>query len=89
MIVQVCGEQDYDKNPWGGVLAMYAVATGSAKDKSIAYQALNFCLYNISDEGCSSDSYKREQCGDWQEDAHADVIHNYMDAIAAFPEWGQ
>ena len=25
--------------------------------------------------------------GVWQEDCHTDKIHNYMDAIAAFPEW--
>jgi hypothetical protein len=29
------------------------------------------------------------QPGGWQEDAHTDVIHNFMDAIEAFPEWGE
>ncbi len=94
--VRVCGEQDHDKRPWGGVLsnyggvlALYAAATGSKEYKSLAYQILNFCLYNISESGCPSDSYWQEKCGGWQEDAHTDVIHNFMDAIAAFPEWGK
>ena len=47
--VPVCGEQTYDKDPWGGVLstygavlAMYAAATGSHEYKALAYQALNY-----------------------------------------------
>lgn len=43
--VLVCGEQDYDKNPWGGVistygavLAMYSAATGS--DSSLSSSQL-------------------------------------------------
>jgi hypothetical protein len=26
--------------------------------------------------------------GGWQEDAHTDVVHNYVDALSAFPQWG-
>ena len=25
--------------------------------------------------------------GGWQEDCHTDVIHNFMDALQAVPEW--
>jgi hypothetical protein len=25
--------------------------------------------------------------GGWQEDAHTDVIHNFVDAIVAYPDW--
>ena len=41
--VNICGEQDHDKDPWGGilstygaVLAMYTAATGSKEYKSLA-----------------------------------------------------
>jgi hypothetical protein len=27
--------------------------------------------------------------GGWQEDAHMDVIHNYVDALRAFPHWDE
>ena len=92
--VPVCGEQDDDKNPWGGslsnygaVLAMYCAATGSGEYKGLAWQALNYCLYAIDDDGCPGQSALTRKRGGWQEDAHTDVIHNFMDAIAAFPEW--
>lgn len=94
--VPVCGEQDYDKNPWGGilstygaVLAMYGAATGSEEYKGLAYQALNYCLYAIDNDGCPRDSALRPGRGGWQEDAHTDKLHNFMDAIAAVPEWGR
>lgn len=93
--VTVCGEQDYDKNPWGGilstygaVLAMYCAATGSQEYKAIACQALNLCLYAVDDDGCPRDSILKKERGGWQEDAHTDKVHNILDAIAAFPEWG-
>jgi hypothetical protein len=92
--VPVCGEQTYDMNPWGGalstygaVLAMYSAVTGSEEFKGLAWQALNYGLYAIKDNGCPRDSSLKPGCGGWQEDAHTDKIHNYMDAIAAFPEW--
>ena len=94
--VPVCGEQDYDKNPWGGilstygaVLAMYSAATGSQEYKGLAYQALNYCLYAIDDDGCPRDSALRPGRGGWQEDAHTDKIHNFMDALRAFPQWAK
>ncbi|NIA29943.1 MAG: hypothetical protein GWP06_08550, partial [Actinobacteria bacterium] len=92
--VPVCGEQDYDKNPWGGVLstygavlAMYSAAIGDDEFKGIAWQALNYGLYATFDDGRVSESTRHFQYGVWQEDCHTDKIHNYMDAIVAFPEW--
>jgi hypothetical protein len=94
--VLICGEQDYDKEPWGGiassfgaVLAMYSAATGSAEYKGLAYQNLNYVLYAINDDGCPRENALRPGRGGWQEDAHTDKIHNFMDAIAAFPEWAK
>ena len=91
--VPVCGEQDYDKNPWGGilstygaVLAMYCSAAGSQEYKGLAYQALNYCLYATNQDGCPRDGAFRPGRGGWQEDAHTDKLHNLLDAIAAFPE---
>jgi hypothetical protein len=94
--VLICGEQDYDKEPWGGiassfgaVLAMYSAATGSPEYKGLAWQNLNYALYAINDDGCPRENALRPGRGGWQEDAHTDKIHNYMDAIAAFPEWAK
>lgn len=93
--IALCGEQDADRKPWGGivstwgaVLAMYSAATGSSEYKGLARNALNFCLYAINDDGCPRDGAFRDGRGGWQEDAHTDKIHNYVDAINAFPEWG-
>lgn len=92
--VLVCGEQTQDMNPWGGalstygaVLAMYSAVTGSQEFKGLAWQALNYGLYATSGDGCPRDSSLKPGRGGWQEDAHTDKIHNFMDAIAAFPEW--
>jgi alpha-beta hydrolase superfamily lysophospholipase len=54
---------------------------------SEAQQALNFTLYAIDDRGRPRDLCKSAVAGGWQEDAHTDVIHNYIDALRAFPEW--
>ena len=92
--VTVCHEQDEDKDAWGGVsstygavLALYAKASDSASLASQARQVLNFVLYNIDDQGRPRDLFKSTSPGGWQEDAHTDVIHNYVDALQAFPEW--
>jgi hypothetical protein len=92
--ITICGEQDYDRNPWGGilstygaVLAMYGAATGSDEYKGLAWQALNFAMYAINDDGCPGEQASYPGRGGWQEDAHTDVIHNFMDAIRAVPEW--
>jgi hypothetical protein len=90
--IPVCGEQDHDKDPWGGilstygaVLAMYTTATGSVEYKSLALQALNFSVYALNTDGCPCDRAGFDPCrGGWQEDAHTDKIHNFIDALIAF-----
>jgi hypothetical protein len=91
----VCHEQDEDKQAWGGVnstygavLAMYAKAVESSILASEARQALNFTLYSIDGQGRPRDLFTSAEPGGWQEDAHTDVIHNYVDALRAFPLWG-
>ena len=91
--IPVCGEQDHDKDPWGGilstygaVLAMYTAATGSDEYKSLALQALNFSSYALNDDGCPCERAGFGECrGGWQEDAHTDKIHNFIDALNAMP----
>jgi hypothetical protein len=93
--VTVCHEQDEDQQAWGGVnstygavVAMYSKAIGSPSLADEARQALNFTLYSIDRLGRPRDLHKSALPGGWQEDAHTDVIHNYVDALRAFPEWG-
>jgi hypothetical protein len=93
--VTICGEQDEDLDPWGGinstwgaVLAHYTAATGSSEYAHRAEQALTFCLYAIDDDGCPRDSLHNTERGGWQEDAHTDKVHNIVEAITARPEWG-
>ena len=89
--VPVCGEQDHDRDPWGGilstygaVLAMYTSATGSDEYKALALQALNFATYALNTDGCPCERAGFSPCrGGWQEDAHTDKIHNFVDAIEA------
>jgi hypothetical protein len=92
--VTVCHEQDEDQEAWGGVnstygavLALYAQAIGSADLADQARRALNFTLYSIDEQGRPRDVSRNPAPGGWQEDAHTDVIHNYVDALRAFPEW--
>jgi len=94
--VPICGEQDEDREPWGGinssygaVLAMYSAATGSPQYKKVAHQALTFVMYGIDEDGCPRDSLIENQRGGWQEDAHTDKVHNIIDALMAFPEWAR
>lgn len=94
--ITVCGEQDFDKNPWGGILStygavltMYTAATGSDEYKGIAWQALNFATYATNTDGCPCEQATYPCRGGWQEDAHTDKIHNYIDAMNAIPEWGR
>lgn len=94
--VTVCHEQDEDAQAWGGVnstygavLALYAAATGSSGLAAEARAALNFTLYSIDEQGRPRDLFKNPALGGWQEDAHTDVIHNFVDALRAFPDWGK
>jgi hypothetical protein len=70
------------------VLALYARVIDSQVFASEARQALNFTLYSIDEQGRPRDLPQTPQPGGWQEDAHTDVIHNYVDALQAFPQWG-
>jgi hypothetical protein len=86
----VCHEQDEDGQAWGGVnstygavLAMYAAATASSGVADEARRALNFTLYSIDAKGRPRDVHTNPAAGGWQEDAHTDVVHNYVDALAA------
>ncbi len=92
----LCGEQTHDLEPWGGilstygaVLAMYARATATSEFKAVAYQALNYSLYAVSDDGCPGHRASDACRGGWQEDAHTDKLHNVLDALEAFPDWGK
>jgi hypothetical protein len=94
--VTICGEQDHDGNPWGGiistygaVLAMYTAATGSDEYKRLAWEALNFALYATDNDGCPCEQASYRCRGGWQEDAHTDKIHNFIDAMVAIPEWAK
>jgi hypothetical protein len=93
--VTVCHEQDEDQQAWGGinstygaVLAVYAEAAGLPALADEARRALNFTLYSVDEAGRPRDLSKNPAPGGWQEDAHTDVIHNYVDVLRAFPEWG-
>ena len=94
--VTVCHEQDEDHEAWGGVnstygavLALYAKATGSAALAAEAQQTLTFAEYSIDEQGRPRDLFKSDALGGWQEDAHTDVVHNFVDALKAYPEWGK
>jgi hypothetical protein len=93
--VTVCHEQDEDHHAWGGVvstygavLAMYAKAIGSAALAAEAREALTFALYSIDEQGRPRDVFVKAEPGGWQEDAHTDVVHNVVDALREYPEWG-
>ena len=94
--ITVCHEQDEDRQAWGGinstygaVLALYAKAIDSPALAREAREALDFTLYLIDDEGRPRDVATNPAPGGWQEDAHTDVLHNYADALRAYPEWGE
>ncbi len=94
--ITVCHEQDEDRQAWGGVnstygavLALYAKASGSPALAQEARAALDYALYAIDPEGRPRDLPTSERLGGWQEDAHTDVVHNVVDALRAYPEWGE
>jgi hypothetical protein len=49
---------------------------------------LDFTLYSIDEQGRPRDLFTNPSPGGWQEDAHTDVVHNFADALQAYPEWG-
>lgn len=92
------GEQDVDKRAWGGinstygaVAAMFYAAGGGEQYRDIAFRNLTWMTYFIREDGVVCDQTSEYQWlreGGWQEDCHTDVIHNFMDALTAVPEWG-
>jgi hypothetical protein len=94
--IRVCHEQDEDHQAWGGinstygaVLAMCAKASGSSNLAREARAALNYSLFLIDEQGRPRDVFTNQSPGGWQEDAHTDVIHNFIDAMRAFPAWAE
>ena len=95
--VTCVGEQDTDKRAWGGinstfgaVTAMFYAAGGGEMYRDMAFRNLTWITYFIREDGVVCDQtgewhWLRE--GGWQEDCHTDVIHNFMDALKAVPEW--
>jgi glycerophosphoryl diester phosphodiesterase len=95
--VTLVGEQDTDRRAWGGinstfgaVSAMFYTAGGGEKYREMAFRNLSWMTYFIREDGVVCDqtgewNWLRE--GGWQEDCHTDVIHNFMDALKAVPEW--
>lgn len=95
--VTCVGEQDTDRRAWGGinstfgaVCAMFYAAGGGEQYRDLAFRNLSWMTYFIREDGVVCDqtgewNWLRE--GGWQEDCHTDVIHNFMDALKAVPEW--
>jgi len=41
-------------------------------------------------DGCPSEAvWKGKRHRGWQEDAHTDKFHNFVDAMNTFPEWAK
>ena len=94
--VTLMGEQDTDLRPWGGacsklggVAALFYAAGGGDRYREIALRNLNWVTYFIDSDGgpaamCDTIKWRK---GSWQEDCHTDVVHNFMDALQAVPEF--
>jgi hypothetical protein len=94
--VTLMGEQDSDRRPWGGacsklggVAALFYAAGGGDEYREIALRNLNWVTYFIDDDGgpaamCDRKEFRK---GSWQEDCHTDVVHNFIDALQAVPEF--
>jgi len=70
-------------------VACITAATKTDEYKALACQALNYALYAINEDGCPRENSVRPGRGGWQEDAHTDKIHNFVDAMTAFSEWAR
>jgi hypothetical protein len=94
--VTLMGEQDSDLRPWGGacsklggVAALFYAAGGGVRYREIALRNLNWVTYFIDSDGgpaamCDQKEYRK---GSWQEDCHTDLVHNFIDAMNAVPEF--
>ena len=101
--VMLMGEQDTDPRAWGGacsklggVAALFYANGGGKQYKDLAYRNLNWVTYFIREDGVVCDQtgesdpktgLPKVREGGWQEDCHTDVIHNFIDAMQAVPEW--
>ncbi|MBI4556255.1 MAG: hypothetical protein HY706_01610 [Candidatus Hydrogenedentes bacterium] len=96
--VTTMGEQDTDLKAWGGacsklggVAALFYAVGGGEPYKDMAYRNLTWMMYHIDQDGCPAHltADPKQRRGGWQEDCHTDVVLNFVDAMAAVPEWGQ
>jgi hypothetical protein len=71
------------------VLARHAKATRSRELAQEAREVLNFVLYAVDEQGRPRDLPKHPTVGGRQEDAHADVLHNVLDALRTWPQWAE
>jgi len=94
--VTLMGEQDSDLRPWGGacsklggVSALFYAAGGGERYREIALLNLNWVTYFIDSDGgpAAMCDLKQWRKGSWQEDCHTDVVHNFIDALNAIPEF--
>ncbi len=94
--VTLMGEQDSDLRPWGGacsklggVAALFYAAGGGDRYREIALRNLNWVTYFIDADGgpAAMCDLKQWRKGSWQEDCHTDVVHNFVDALNAVPEF--
>lgn len=69
------------------MVALFAKATGSPRWAAQAGAALTYTHSAIDDQCRPGWQLKRSAPGGGQEDARTDVLHNYMDAMVAFPAW--
>lgn len=79
-----------DRTAWAPLnLARYLLEKKDADEyKALALQALNFGTYALNTNGCPCEKAGSSSCrGGWQEDAHTDKIHNFIDAIEATKGW--
>ena len=67
----------------------YPPFTRSNEYKALAYQALNDAMYAINEDGCPQENALEAGRGGRQEDSHTDKIHNFIDAVTAYPEWAK
>lgn len=93
--VTLIGEQDKDHKPWGGtcsklpaVAALYACAGGPPRYRRMAELALSWLTYFTDTDGCPAALLDAQDGaaavrGGWQEDAHTDVVHNWIDTLDA------
>jgi hypothetical protein len=86
--IRVCHEQDEDHQAWGGINSTYgavlSLAGNALGEPSLLREgrsALNYTLYLVDESGRPRDVAGNPSPGGWQEDAHTDVIHNFIDAL--------